>query len=363
MPKQVPHQVINLLKQVWAEKHMIPKVQTFAWRLLRRSLAIGKRAGRFSKHISVSCSRCNLEEDDMHLFFGCHFAKAVWFLQPWFINTDSIQQQHRSIPDILSYLLNSNHPFMSLKNLYTMLWCIWKARNGTLFNRENIHPKKVFVVFSALLQDFQIMDTSLQVKQPNDDQTAFRQHHEMLQQPIPFADPDIQIYSDAAWTPSPDGQPQQAGLGIHIHLRQHHASNIYVAALSPPVDSPLQAEAYGLLLSVKVAEALQQHNACFLTDSQVLTLAATSDRNVTEGPWQIRAIVSQVQASSSFHPSKLSYVSRAHNVKAHHHSGLAFRITTCTVKCLNSGLIQFPVCTFLTVSSVSPLRLMLVKCA
>ena len=68
---------------------------------------------------------------------------------------------------------------------------------------------------------------------------AFWQHHEMLQQPIPFADPDIQIYSDAAWTPSPDGQPQQAGLGIHIHLHQHHASNIYVAALSPPVDSPL----------------------------------------------------------------------------------------------------------------------------
>ena len=81
-PKEVPRQVGNLLNQVWAEKNMIPRVQIFAWRLLRRTLATGKRAGRFSKHISVICSRCNLEEDEMHLFFGCHFAKAVWFLQP-----------------------------------------------------------------------------------------------------------------------------------------------------------------------------------------------------------------------------------------------------------------------------------------
>lgn len=70
--------------------------------------------------------------------------------------------------------------------------------------------------------------------------------------------------------------------------------NIYVAALSPPVGSPLQAEAYGLLLAVKAAEALQLHDAYFLTDSQVLTSAARSDRNATEGPWQIWATVSQV---------------------------------------------------------------------
>ena len=90
---------------------------------------------------------------------------------------------------------------------------------------------------------------------------------EVLQQPIPFVGTDVQIYSDAAWAPSPDGQLQQAGLGIHIQLRHHHATSIYVAAMSPPVGSPLQAEAYGLLLAVKVAEALQLHDAYFLTNS------------------------------------------------------------------------------------------------
>jgi hypothetical protein len=70
------------------------------------------------------------------------------------------------------------------------------------------------------------------------------------------------------------------------------------------------------MLVVKTAEALQLHDAYFLTDSQVLASAARSDQNATEGPWQIRATVSQIRASSSFYPNRLSYVSRAHNVKA-----------------------------------------------
>ena len=108
-----------------------------------------------------------------------------------------------------------------------------------------MYPKKVFAVFSALLQDYQIFDASLQVKQPIGEKTSSRQQDEMLQHPIPFAGTDVQIFSDAAWTSSPDGQLQQAGLGIHIQLWHHHASSIYVAAMSPPVGSPLQAEAYG----------------------------------------------------------------------------------------------------------------------
>jgi hypothetical protein len=362
MPKQVPQQVINLLNQVWAEKHMIPKVQTFAWRLLRRALATGKRAGRFSTHISVNCSRCNLEEDDVHLFFGCHFVKAIWFLQPWFINTEILQQQCQSIPEILNFLLHSNHPSMSVNNLYTMLWCIWKARNDALFNRAKIHPKNVFAICSALLQDFQILVASLQVQQQAEDHTSEQLQFGRLQHSIPFADKRVQIFSDAAWTPSSDGQLQQAGLGIHIKLCHHHASSIYVAALSPPVGSPLQAEAYGLLLAVKVAQALQLQDAFFLTDSQVLTSAARSNQYATEGPWLIRATVSQIRASSYFHPNRLSFVPREHNIKAHHHSRLALRINTSTIKCLTSGSGKCTVCTVISVSSVLPLRLMLVKC-
>ena len=185
----------------------------------------------------------------------------------------------------------------------------------------------------------------------------------MLQHPIPFVGTDIQVYSDATWTPLADGQSQQAGLGIHIRLHHHHAENIYVAALSPPVSSPLQAEAHAMLLAVKVAESLQLRDAYFLTDSQVLALATRSDRNASEGPWQIRGTVSQVRASSSFHPSRFFFVPRAHNMKAHHYSKLALRTSSSTVRCLTSGSGLCPVCSVIRVSSVLPLRLMLVKCS
>ena len=84
-PKVVPQQVIYLLNQVWQDKSMAPRVQTFAWRLVCRALPTGKRASRFSSHIKKECSRCGGVEDELHLFFLCPFSKAAWFCHPWFI--------------------------------------------------------------------------------------------------------------------------------------------------------------------------------------------------------------------------------------------------------------------------------------
>jgi hypothetical protein len=55
-PKEVPVQIKNLLLQVWKCKKMVPRVQTFAWRLLRKALPTGKRAGKYSIHINKECS-------------------------------------------------------------------------------------------------------------------------------------------------------------------------------------------------------------------------------------------------------------------------------------------------------------------
>ena len=68
-PSHVSLQVKNLLKMIWKQKLMIPRVQTFAWRLLRKALPTGLRAGRFSIHISELCCRCGQQENEIHLFF------------------------------------------------------------------------------------------------------------------------------------------------------------------------------------------------------------------------------------------------------------------------------------------------------
>jgi hypothetical protein len=87
-PAPVDIQVKQILKQVWKSKSMIPRVKTFLWRILRSAIPSGDRASRFSTHIEKHCSCCGLPETDFHLFFLCPFAKAAWFISPWFLKSE-----------------------------------------------------------------------------------------------------------------------------------------------------------------------------------------------------------------------------------------------------------------------------------
>lgn len=109
-PKTVSSQVISLLNQVWKENQTAPRIQTFTWRLLRNALPTGKRAGKYSEHISENCSSCGNLEDDMHLFFLCPFSKAAWYCFPLFIKTEFLAQHNGTIPHMILGLLSSQHP-------------------------------------------------------------------------------------------------------------------------------------------------------------------------------------------------------------------------------------------------------------
>ena len=63
-PAPPSQETVQILNHVWKSKLIIPRIQTFAWRLLCKSLPTGKRAGRFSRHISKFYCRCGLQEDE-----------------------------------------------------------------------------------------------------------------------------------------------------------------------------------------------------------------------------------------------------------------------------------------------------------
>jgi hypothetical protein len=134
-PAPVNSQVKTILRQVWKNKAMIPRVKTIMWRILRRAILSGDRAFRYSKHIEKLCCRCGMPETDFHLFFLYPFAKAAWFLEPWFFRSEVFTQNSNSFASVLISLLSSAHPEANLETIATFLWCLWKSRIGQLFGR------------------------------------------------------------------------------------------------------------------------------------------------------------------------------------------------------------------------------------
>ncbi|KAM3331617.1 hypothetical protein ACQJBY_027530 [Aegilops geniculata] len=126
-PTAIPADLKNLLSLIWKQELILPRVQTFAWRLLRKALPIGLRAGRFSIHISQNCCRCGLQEDEFHLFFLCHFARTAWFSSPWFVKSDVLIQDHSTMQSVLISLIQMGHPHGSIMNILNFLWCLWKS--------------------------------------------------------------------------------------------------------------------------------------------------------------------------------------------------------------------------------------------
>ena len=362
---------------------MAPRIQTFAWRLLRKALPTGKRASKFSKHIKENCSRCGNVEDEMHMLFLCPFSKAAWFCSPWYIKTEFIAIHHSSVPEMIHTLINLRHPHINTTSLYTFLWCLWKARNDTLFCRKNCNPCQVFVAANAIIQgtkleaaaSFENNRSTLGAISKASAGDTVQMQIASVQQMTPSPGATVRdisnisgsiIFSDAAWSPGLDGQPTPAGLGIFIQIcGDRPCSKICISAISPPASSAIQAEAFGLLLASQIAQLLHIQQATFLTDNSTLAhAAATQDLRLAPGHWTIRPQLAHMAASSSFDPSKVFHTPRSNNFRAHHHARLALKIQNrpFSFKCLCSGNEPCQTADVISMSCVSPCMLLFVRC-
>lgn len=282
-PRQPSPTTCQILNQVWKDKSIIPRVQTFAWRFLRRALPTGARAGRFSTHIGKLCCRCGLEEDDVHLFFTCPFVKAAWFLEPWFIRTDILIQNCNSLSEIILNLLNMNHPHGSLRNILNFMWCTWKSRNDMLFDRKKGEPYQINInaqVLSANLELVDPVNAKLQEKQLK---PPLLERVVSMQGSTISTDrsiPGCFIFADASWKcrDIPGADCLQA-TGIGVYIRSDLAGGDYsvmIQASAPQASSAFQAEAKALLLAATLAHILQIQCPTFLTDNQVLARVAAA---------------------------------------------------------------------------------------
>jgi hypothetical protein len=266
-------------------------------------------------------------------------------------------------------MLQTAQSRISIDKIFTMLWCIWKARNDYLFNRKIWSVLQVHHAVAALLS-YGIEDQHMQQEAPH--LAANTTAHASITappvallpagpkaslhvQPIPRQQmastpgttvkdtsiiPRPIVFTDAAWLQGCDGQPVSAGLGLFIQFGDERVcSKVYISAVSPPVSSAIQAEAFGLLLATKAAEVLQLQGATFLTDNAVLAMAAASqDLLKAPGHWMIRPQLAEIALSSSFNATRIFHISRSLNFKAHYQAKLALKLQgrSSYFRCLNS---------------------------
>jgi hypothetical protein len=109
------------------------KVKIFAWLYFKDRLST--KANLFYKNVKEDaiCSHCEHPiEDRHHTFFGCPLSRDTWNTiglgllstmddtDVWTLPT-AVQQDPATWPSIL----------------LTILWCLWEARNGTIFRSDN----------------------------------------------------------------------------------------------------------------------------------------------------------------------------------------------------------------------------------
>jgi hypothetical protein len=76
--RSISHDANLILQKVWKSKTIPPLLKTFVWQLIRRAIATGERAGRYSTHIDQHYSYYGIIENDQHLFFQCNLPATIW---------------------------------------------------------------------------------------------------------------------------------------------------------------------------------------------------------------------------------------------------------------------------------------------
>jgi hypothetical protein len=294
-PREVNAATIQLLKIIWQNKQVTPRVQAFGWRLLRKAIPTGARAGKYTRHISKLCSRCGMEENDFHLFFTCNFARDAWFGHPWYIKTDALILNTNSLSDLFLKLLNMNHPNATLANVLTFMWCLWKSRNDNLFNKKKGHPTQIHQMANAIKHNLEMVDVlqaktekkPVQEEEPSiQGQTGGQLHaqHQIPPQGHTLKS-DLLIsgskfFSDADWKmKKAPGMTSvtTTGIGVYGQIQDKtFAATVMIQASIPTTSSVLQAEANALLFAARIASIFNLQQQAFLTDNKVLAAAASS---------------------------------------------------------------------------------------
>ncbi|KAL7176319.1 hypothetical protein ACSBR2_029794 [Camellia fascicularis] len=142
-------QKVNWFVKEWKiawNLNLPPKLKHFVWRICHNALATKQNLWRRRCANSAECPIClTAVESVEHLFFGCKWAKSVWFgtglgFRCVELETGTIRSWFGKL---FASLGTAAEGRLVLCSMIWVAWSIWKARNETLFSHCPVDPIEV----------------------------------------------------------------------------------------------------------------------------------------------------------------------------------------------------------------------------
>ena len=127
----------------WLQKlDIMPKLKIFLWQLCHSSLPTRGTLSDRGLRVDPACPFCHSEVEDMdHLFLHCTIAQGCWNLaisHNW-INANLVFSPQLTVLQMLSTTCNAR-PNVHMDRIISLLWSIWKIRNGAVFRNTSPNP-------------------------------------------------------------------------------------------------------------------------------------------------------------------------------------------------------------------------------
>jgi hypothetical protein len=148
-------------------------------------------------------------------------------------------------------LLTSQHPQIKVTMLYTFLWCLWKARNNSLFCRKVSWPSQIYAAANAIIKGTNLEDNNSTYLQGNENAQELKQTPHTISHTLQANSfTGNAIYCDAAWERQGGADKSRARIGVIIHMQDNqHLQQLHVSALSPPASSSATSATLNVLCS------------------------------------------------------------------------------------------------------------------
>jgi len=289
-PRSITNEAMGILKRVWNYKNISPVIKTFIWRLIRRAIATGERVSAFTDKIDKTCALCGFTENDMHMFFHCEFARAVWFSAKTPLLSSVLPQEQDGVQQCLTQIISPQVSDEILTQITTYLRFIWKVRNDLRFRKHSWSVLQVHLAvhahihsFSKVLLKEQTQNLMEMISAENNQVQVQARHlpsvpHSNFQHMqnnktlcrFPETLSDARCFTDASTDPDVTySSPRRAGLGIFF-LDPRANNSYYIKLQINNITSVVMAEAAALAFAAAIASALGLKDITFLTDSQML---------------------------------------------------------------------------------------------